>query len=823
MRTQGIGFTHFPQYLQLFIFCCLLSSVCLPALAKASSASLEAFFDQHSLPMLWIEPETGDILDANAAAASFYGYSIDALRSKSITEINTFSQEQVAKERALTREQGRNYFIFRHQLADGEVRTVEVYSHPYEHQGRTQLLSVIHDITPGRNLDHGLWHYQQRLEDLVEERTLEANRLNRRMIQILSISLMVVSSILVLLMWSMRKRRKAEYEAQRFKTISEQALYGNAIIDLEGRVVYVNPFFAQAHGYTPEELVGQQVSVFHAPEQMSEVEELLKTLKQQGQFSPKEIWHCDRNGQRFPMLMSGILMRDEQGQPVYMASTALDLTNLYKEREAYQASLVQAKEDAEAASQAKSEFLANMSHEIRTPMNGILGMSELGLKEQDVAQMRHQLKRVNQSGRLLLGIINDILDFSKIEAGKLELDLQPFQLEQIRDELNSLFTSMAESKGLELRTLSEPEQICSTYLFGDAHRLRQVLINLLGNALKFTDAGTVTLKIQQLEVTPEDDCVWIEFRVTDTGSGICEEHQAKLFQAFTQADTSITRKHGGTGLGLVISQRLVQLMGGEKIRIQSQVGHGSTFYFALPFRLCTAEETAIFYQSQAQQNGAQKLLSGRVLLVEDNAINQEVVSAHLRNFGVDFLLANNGQEAVEMTQQHSFDLVLMDIQMPLMDGYQATRLIRESDQDLPIIAVTAAAMVEDKNRALAAGMNDHLSKPIEPDQLYRLLSSYLSFAPALQTDIDVIQKPTLLLICEDKGQLKRLAKGASTEYRVKVAVNPEQAEAIIKQGGLNEAWLVTGSDGQAASWQRLMSSLRASGVSVKQLPNQEGG
>ncbi|MBE0507389.1 MAG: response regulator [Marinospirillum sp.] len=493
---------------------------------------------------------------------------------------------------------------------------------------------------------------------------------------------------------------------------------------------------------------------------------------------------------------------DEIGRVVQAFNQLLD--SLQKST----AEATQARKTAEAANRAKSEFLANMSHEIRTPMNGILGMSELGLKETDPEKMRHQLKRVNQSGRLLLGIINDLLDFSKIEAGKLELDPQPFRPEQLHDELNSLFKGNAQDKGLAFHVVGDPPDICTACLYGDVQRLRQILINLLGNAIKFTESGSVTLTMQQLQRPTEDGTLWFEFSVVDTGIGISEAHQNKIFQAFSQADTSITRQYGGTGLGLVISQRLVQLMGGEKITVQSQLGQGTGFSFALPLRCCTAQEQAAFKKTQLQHPSHPSSLAGRVLLVEDNEINQEVAGALLTQLGLDYEVAENGQIAVEKARKQAFDVILMDIQMPVMDGYQATRAIREFNPTLPIIALTAAAMIEDKNKALAAGMNDHLSKPIHPSQLYRLFVQYLPAA----AEKSPAQKPTLLLVCMDKDQLKKRAKEAQADYRVKVAVNPEQAEALIVSGDLDEAWLVETQQHQQKELLELQTRLEAAGI-----------
>ncbi|WP_052501706.1 response regulator [Thiomicrospira microaerophila] len=488
---------------------------------------------------------------------------------------------------------------------------------------------------------------------------------------------------------------------------------------------------------------------------------------------------------------------------------------------------LESQKQAEAANQAKSEFLANMSHEIRTPMNGIIGMSELGIKETDPAKMHHQLERVNQSGRLLLGIINDILDFSKIEAGMLELDPQPFELSQLKDELNSLFIGMAQDKGLDFGVQCQCD--CHVCLYGDNLRLRQVLTNLIGNAIKFTERGEVRLEIKLTSPKQAGEVAQLAFSIKDTGIGMTPEQQAKLFNAFTQADTSITRKHGGTGLGLVISEKLVRLMGGDDIQIQSELGKGSVFSFSVTMPLCDDEQRKQLISQPHFSDHPQ--LSGRVLLVEDNEINQEVAGEMLRQTGVRFEVAENGQVAVDKARDQKFDLILMDIQMPVMDGYLATKAIREFNPTIPIIALTAAAMVEDKNKALAAGMNDHLAKPLDSEALYRVLSRELK--PLQQADADdanlghceeqsdaaisqgrapsardrhglrprddseMDKKPVLLILCPDKQQLKALAQSARADYQVKVAASYEQAIKLIQTGGINQAWLKEGWEAQA--------------------------
>ncbi|WFE68714.1 ATP-binding protein [Thiomicrospira sp. R3] len=461
---------------------------------------------------------------------------------------------------------------------------------------------------------------------------------------------------------------------------------------------------------------------------------------------------------------------------------------------------LEGQKQAEAANKAKSEFLANMSHEIRTPMNGIIGMSELGVKESNPEKMRHQLKRVNQSARLLLGIINDILDLSKIEAGMLTLDPQPFWLMQLKDELNIFFIGMAQDKGLDFSVQCQCD--CNVCLYGDNLRLRQVLTNLIGNAIKFTERGEVRLEIKLTRPKQADEIVQLEFFIKDTGIGMTPKQQAKLFYAFTQADTSITRKHGGTGLGLTISEKLVRLMGGDDIQIQSELGKGSVFSFSLRMPLCRAGQQG---QTMLKQHFTDHVkLSGCVLLVEDNEINQEVAGEMLRQTGVHFELAENGQVAVDKAKTQPFDLILMDIQMPVMDGYLATRAIREFNPTIPIIALTAAAMVEDKNKALAVGMNDHLAKPLDSEALYRVLRRELiAKAP--------IEKPVLLILCPDKQQLKALAQSAQADYQVKVAATYDQATKLIKAGSINQAWLIEGWEAQT---DELIKQLRAAKIEI---------
>lgn len=420
-----------------------------------------------------------------------------------------------------------------------------------------------------------------------------------------------------------------------------------------------------------------------------------------------------------------IAERNAQGDPVRVVGAYTDIS----ERKRYETELKQALALAQSATLAKSDFLATMSHELRTPLNGVLGMAQLLLMPQlSSADQQNYARTILSSGNSLLTLLNDILDLSKVEAGKLELNDDAYNPVQLLNTTVEAFKPLAQSKRLQL--LASSQGLSSLSYWGDAHRLQQMLANFVGNAIKFTAQGQIQVQITQLQ---DAHATWLEFSVQDSGIGIAADKQALLFMPFTQADSTTTRQFGGTGLGLSIVAKLAELMGGSH-GLQSQEGQGSRFWFRVPVALPPAHTSSDGAPRSMEPMAMPGPLRGRVLVAEDNPVNRMVIGALLESLGLQAEFAENGHAAFEAVRHGpTFDVILMDVQMPVMDGQQATYCIRQWESDsgatrTAIVALTAGAFAEDKQRCAEVGMDDFLTKPIDLPQLAQTLGRWLKVA-----------------------------------------------------------------------------------------------
>ena len=536
-------------------------------------------------------------------------------------------------------------------------------------------------------------------------------------------------------------RKNAEEQLRMLWLAVEQSPNSIVITDQFARIEYANQAFYQHSGYQANEVIGHNSRFLQSGKTPPETYQALWSKLSRGEVWQGEFLNRRKNGEAYTEFsiispirqldgnISHFLAIKEDITQRKLIAAELDLHRHHLEVLVSQRTLelAAAKEAAEAATRAKSTFLANMSHEIRTPMNAIIGFTHLLFRSASDPGQREKLAKISDAAQHLLQIINDILDMSKVEAGKMTVEQASFRLGQVVGNVTNLLGERAQAKGLAL--IVEIDPALSYALLGDAQYLSQVLINLISNAIKFTAQGSITLRVQLESETDSTVNTW--FEVSDTGIGIAPEAQARLFNDFEQADSSTTRKYGGTGLGLSISQRLVQLMGGN-IWLSSQPGAGSTFAFTLPLGKTQGPAAAPDtpqdpLSSTTEQALARNFSDYRILLAEDNPINQEVALELLRELGLQVDLASNGNEAVALARGQRYDLILMDMQMPELDGCEATQVILADSKcrTVPILAMTANALDEDRRRCLAAGMKDHISKPVDPQRLFATLLKWL--------------------------------------------------------------------------------------------------
>ncbi len=511
----------------------------------------------------------------------------------------------------------------------------------------------------------------------------------------------------------------------------------------DGLIIQANPRLHELFGLPAETLIGTSPAAWAHPESLEKIEKEIRLQLAHGEIFHQELPVYRPDGSHFFAAISAraVKSRDLREGSIWILE---DASLQYAAR----MEMAEARELAEEAAQLKAEFLANMSHEIRTPMNAIMGMTHLLSQTQLDACQRDYLTKVQGANRHLLGVINDILDFSKIEAGKMELDSQDFSLHRLLLEVTDQVRPDIERKGLDLSVEiaeSLPERLC-----GDALRLRQILLNYLSNAVKFTEQGHIEVRVDS-SPQPEERLL-VRFCVSDTGIGMSPEQCSRVFQSFRQADATTTRRYGGTGLGLAIARKLSELMGGE-VGISSTLGVGSHFSFTASLAAASSCSEA---EEAEQALVIPQFIGARILLVEDNELNQQVASELLSATGCHVDIADNGQIALKCLEEQQYHLVFMDMQMPVLDGIACCQQLRlrPAWKDLPVIAMTANALKSDREKCLAAGMNDFISKPLEPGVLFDLLRRWLArhlSAPAsiepiatdLELDIEALQQAGL--------------------------------------------------------------------------------
>lgn len=846
------------------------------------------FIKNHSIMMI-VNPATGDIVDANLAACQFYGYRYSDLLNMNISQINTLTPEEIFKEMQKAKEENRKQFFFEHRLSNGMIRNVEVYSGPINVGNNQYLYSIIHDITKRKQAEKELLLLNKALDKKVIERTVQLEEVNA-----------VLEEVNASLEEEISERIKFE-ELLQESMVEIEDLYENApcgyhSLDVNGYITRINQTELDWLGYEKEEIIGKKKFIEIITSEGREVfKQNYPAFIKRGWVKDLEFTLIHKDGSLRPVLVSATAIKDKNGQYLMSRSTLYDISKIKlaerelqllnsdleekvaeRTHELQKANLrlqetntileetnaeleemnaileeeisermkaEEAMSHAEAASDAKSLFLANMSHEIRTPINAIIGFNYLMQKTTLSDTQRDYVEKTMLSAKSLLGLVNDILDFSKIEANKIVLEEETFDVFEQINNVCSIVSFDLYEKNLKLHIDVDPD--IPQYLKGDLLRLNQVLLNLLNNAIKFTEQGDIRLSLD-LE-NKEHQKVVLRYTVSDTGIGMSVDQQKKLFDAFSQVDMSTTRKHGGTGLGLSISKSLIELMGGT-IHVKSELGRGSSFAFTAQFKwlmnqreeldvtpkfskillVCDDDKRASAINRELEQfdmvlecvkslplsmqtlqsntfdlllidkellgesiresvikikdlikeryafmvvtadrqkefealsyedyvkgilyfpigksqiynklvrtkekdlnnkEVSNSYLGNKVLLVEDNEINQELAKAILEEFGFDIDIADNGKVALERVLKETYDLILMDLQMPVMDGYEASKRIREisSYKETIIIAMSAHALKGIEEKVYKAGMNDYITKPFEVSKMLETLRKW---------------------------------------------------------------------------------------------------
>ena len=648
---------------------------------RESEARFRSIFYNSSIGILVADLKKRKFQMANDAICKLLGYTEDHLLSISVMDIHPPEDFDWIIREFEKAASGEKLVTERIPMlrSDGTIFLADITSTLLTLNDRPHNVGLIQDVTKRYETEQELEKYKNHLEKLVEERTSTLKRAEA-IAHVGSWHFDLVENVLT---WS-------------------EEIYRIFCYPLE-KPVNLELFLSKIHDDDRKKVIAKWNAALEGS-CTYEIEHRIVT--------PKGIkWVVER----------AEIMFDSKNKPVIVHGAVQDITEAKK----IQKELILAKEKAEAGIKTKSLFLANMSHEIRTPMNAIIGMTQLALKTGLEGKAQNYVKKVHYAAEGLLGILNDILDFSKIEANKLILSNVHFALKDIISPAINMIKGIVEEKSIIVRVKIDKE--LPRFFYADSMRLKQVLLNILNNAVKFShEGGNVTVRVSLCE--ENDNEALIQFRVEDEGIGISKDIQKNLFQPFAQADSTTTREFGGTGLGLAISKKITELMGGN-IWVESNEGKGSIFFFTV--RMQKSNETFVSKESLDSELilkvSVKKLKGLKILLVEDNELNQELLEALMIDNELQVKIAKNGQEALDMLEQDKFDGILMDLHMPVMDGYEATRKIRNLEQykDLPIIALSANAMKGDKERSMAAGMNDHISKPVKPVKMFETMALYM--------------------------------------------------------------------------------------------------
>ena len=614
---------------------------------KQSEERYRKLFESHWVIKIILDPETGLIIDANKAAADFYGWTIDELKQMRIDQINILTPETIAHILDNWNATEQLKFSFRHRRVDGAIREVDVFAHKIEMNGKDLIYCIIHDDTECK--------------------------LGEKQLKKLSVAINQSPTVVI-------------------------------ITDPLGNIEFVNPVFTELTGYSADEVRGKNPRILQSG-LMSRIvyEELWRTILS-GEVWRGEFQNRKKNGELYwaRAIISAIL--NTESEITNFVAVTEDITEQKKNWD----DLIDAKEKAEESDRLKSAFLANISHEIRTPMNGILGFSQL-LKEPHLSglEQAEYINLIQQSGERMLNLINELIDISRIDAKEVKLEISETSLNQLLGDIHSFFALESKQKGLSLSFttgLSDPESVIQT----DRGKLYQILTNLIQNALKFTTTGSINFGYKK-----EDSL--LEFYVIDSGRGIPEDKKERIFERFQQSDNSLTRNHEGAGLGLSISRAFVNMLGGA-MHVESVEGAGSTFSFTLPYNPAAHLPTADCSLPTAFT----------ILIAEDDDLSTILLKKNLKGQNLTILCAENGWEAVELVQHHpEINLVLMDIKMPVMNGFEATRLIKKQRPDLPIIGQSAFTSKEERQKAIEAGCDDFITKPISKSELLEKLLALL--------------------------------------------------------------------------------------------------